>query len=100
MEPKKKDNVVEKFDPGQLAEHQTNLDLAYRQLQRAYKGLTYEVGRLEDEPGLKLLGPPAAKRLGVLAEKLQALGQELKKFAAESGEQHEEESESGTQGAG
>jgi hypothetical protein len=97
VEPTKKDNVVKKFDAGQLAEHQANLDAAYRSLQRAYKILTFEVGRLEDEPGLALLGPAKATQLTALAEKLQSVGQELKQFA--NGEQDEEALESGPQGA-
>jgi len=50
--------------------------------------MTYEVGRLEDEPGLKLLGAPQAEKLAALAEELQAVGQKLKQFA--SGESNEE----------
>ena len=97
MENKKNNNVVEKLDREQLAEHQTNLDFAFKALQKAYKALTYEVGRLEDEPGMSALGEPAAERLGVIAEKLQAVGRELKDFAAGSqseAEDGEEESES------
>jgi hypothetical protein len=91
-------NVVEKFDPAQLAEHQSNLDAAYRQLQRAYKAMTYEVGRLEDEPGLSFMGQPAADRLAALSGKLQALGNELKAFTVGTEEMDAEE-DNGPQGA-
>ena len=78
-----KDNtVVDKLDQEQLAEHQANLDVAYRYLQKSYKSMTYEVGRLEDEPGMSALGEPAAKTLAGMAERLQALGLELKNFVA------------------
>lgn len=98
MDTSKPNNVVEKFDPAQLAEHHSGLDFAYRMLQRAYKAMTYEAGRLEDEPGLKVLGADKAPALNAMAERLQALGQELKQFA--NGEQHEEETEPGPKAAG
>jgi hypothetical protein len=83
-------NVVWKImpiDPEQLAEHHSNLDDAYRYLQKAYKIMTYEQGRLEDEPGLELLGLPVANRLGTLADRLQQLGVDLKALVLEEGEE-------------
>lgn len=81
MENKKGDIVVRKLDRTQLAEYQSGLDGAYRWFQRAYKLLTYEVGRLEDEPGLEALGPETAQRLEAIAKKLYDLGAELKALA-------------------
>ncbi len=97
----KTNNVVEKLDQEQLAEHQANLDVAYRQLQKAYKAMTYEVGRLEDEPGMSALGEPAARRLENLAERLKALGLELQDFVTRGNAEaiDEQEEDTGPQGA-
>ena len=93
--------VVEKFDPSQLAEHQTNLDAAYRGLQKVFKLLTYEVGRLEDEPGLSYLGKPAADNLSRLAARLESVGADLKQFANAGGLEamNVEEASTGPEGA-
>ena len=68
------------IDREQLSAHHVNLDAAYKFLQKAYKAMTYEVGRLEDEPGLEVLGAPAAGRLGALAAQVEKLGKGLKDF--------------------
>jgi hypothetical protein len=88
----------EPLDSYQLAEHRSNLDAGYRGLQKAYKVLTYEVGRLEDEPGLEALGDGEAAKLSAIAERLLGVGKDLKAFALQT-ENLDGEADNGPQGA-
>jgi len=71
-----------------LGEHQVNLDAAYRGLQKVFKALTYEHGRLRAEADLEeLVGSETTTRLEAMAERVHDIGMELRALArAERGE--------------
>lgn len=80
MEKEISDNPVE-LDAKDLSEHWANLDQAYRYMQKAYKTLTYEAGRLKDETGFEIFGKKAPQNLDKLANDLMEIGSRLREFA-------------------
>ena len=86
--PKSREPIKETFvDPEMLSEHWANLDVAYRKLQIAFQAITYEAGRIEDEPEFSdAFGDDLNTRMLDIADKIQKVGLEIKALGLEEKE--------------